>query len=300
MYHVPVLLLQSINNLITNTSGIYIDATFGGGGHSNFILKKINSNGKLISFDQDEDSIINNKINDKRFELININFKKLKEILNIKNIDSVSGILIDLGISSHQINTPERGFSIRYNSELDMRMDKKSNISAKYVVNNYSINSLKKIFFEYGDLKNYNFIANRIVNKRLKKPINTTFELKNLFCKVNNKKNIKFLARLFQSIRIEVNNEINNLKSFLFMAEKLLEKKGRIVVISYHSIEDKLVKIFFKNGNFENNIKKDIFGNNKNNPKLHQIHSKAIKPKIDEINKNPRARSARLRIAEKK
>lgn len=301
LYHQPVLLIETINGLITDPSGVYVDATFGGGGHSKEIIKKLNNKAKLIAIDQDYDSIKNNFIIDKRFYLFHNNFKNIKNILKILNINKVSGILVDLGISSYQINTPNRGFSIRYNTKLDMRMNINSKNSAKKIIYKYSVKKLSNIFKIYGDFKNHKMIALKIIKARKTKNINTTYDLMNLF-QINMpfKKKVKFFAKLFQAIRIEVNDEIESLKIFLIESVNLLKKYGRLVIISYHSIEDKLVKNFFKYGIFDINkkLRENLLNNNKSN--LLQIHKKVIKPSIEEINHNPRSRSACLRIAEKK
>lgn len=297
IYHIPSLLKFSIDSLITNISGIYVDGTFGGGGHSKEILNRINNKGKLLAIDQDENAIKYNNIIDERFTLFHDNFRKIKKILKSQKIKKVSGFLLDLGVSWYQFDHFERGFSIRSNQNLDMRMNSNLEKSAKNIINQYSEYDLYKIFYNYGQLRNCRNIAKKIVEKRIKKTINTTYDLIKLFkIKFPIKKN-RFLSKLFQSIRIEVNDEINSLKDFLIQSVDLLDNLGRIVIISYHSVEDRLVKNFFKTFSFDGNIKKDLFGNNLN--KIHQIHRKVIKPDDNEINYNPRSRSARLRIAEK-
>ncbi|WP_341660601.1 16S rRNA (cytosine(1402)-N(4))-methyltransferase RsmH [Blattabacterium cuenoti] len=291
--HEPVLLEESIKNLITNPNGIYVDTTFGGGGHSDAILKKLNQKGTLIALDQDQESIKRNLIIDKRFHLFHNNFIHIRNILNQNRIDKVSGILVDLGISSLQIDNPIRGFSNRYNCILDMRMNQESLYSAQHVINEYSKQELFHIFYEYGEFKNARKIAEKIFKTRLKKNIKTAFDLVHLFfIKGSFKKRKRFFARLFQSIRIEVNNEINVLKDFLLESSKILLTGGRIAVISYHSIEDRIIKYFFKKGIIIDKI------NFKTLP-FRMIHKKVIKPSFQEIINNPRSRSAKLRIAEK-
>ncbi|WP_341665993.1 16S rRNA (cytosine(1402)-N(4))-methyltransferase RsmH [Blattabacterium cuenoti] len=291
--HKPVLLEESIENLITNPNGIYVDTTFGGGGHSDAILKKLNQKGTLIALDQDQESIKRNLIIDKRFHLFHKNFIHIRDILNRNRIDKVSGILVDLGISSLQIDNPIRGFSNRSNCILDMRMNQKSLYSAQHVINECSKQKLFHIFYEYGEFKNARNIAEKIFKTRLKKNIKTALDLVHIFfIKGSFKKKKRFFARLFQSIRIEVNNEINVLKDFLLESSKILLTGGRIAVISYHSIEDRIIKYFFKKGIIIDKI------NFKTLP-FRMIHKKVIKPSFQEIIKNPRSRSARLRIAEK-
>lgn len=298
-YHTPVLLSYIIKELIINPSGIYVDATFGGGGHSKAILECLNENAKLLALDQDEEAIKNNNIHDGRFELFHQNFKYLKNILRLKNITYISGVLVDLGVSSHQIDTPKRGFSMRFNHDLDMRMNSNSKKLAKDIINDYSEKELSNIFYNYGDLKEYKNIARIIIKERIKKPIKSTYDLIQLFdWNLSYKKKIKFLAKIFQAIRIEVNDEIETLKKFLFQCESIIEKNGRIAVISYHSIEDRLIKRFFKNGSFENVTIIDSFGNRKLSS-FYQIHKKVIIPNKEELIINNRCRSAKLRIAQK-
>ncbi|XOD68235.1 MAG: 16S rRNA (cytosine(1402)-N(4))-methyltransferase RsmH [Flavobacteriales bacterium Tduv] len=298
VYHKPVLLTPSVEGLITDPEGVYIDATFGGGGHSTAILKRLNANGRLLAFDQDEDSIKNNLIEDKRFQLFHQNFRHIENILKFYQINGLSGILADLGVSWHQFDTAERGFSIRLDHRLDMRMNRHTGQSAEQIINQYPEKTLSEIFSTYGELKGTKKIVKKIVEKRAKKPIKTTFDLINLFdSDIPCRKKSKFLAKLFQALRIEVNDEITVLKNFLNQAPTLLKPGGRIAIISYHSLEDRLVKRFFRTGSFEGQTEEDIFGNKKK--KLQPTHSKAIQPDEKEIEKNSRARSARLRIAEK-
>ncbi len=298
-YHNPVLLDETLTLLVKEIDGIYIDTTFGGGGHSFSLLKKLNNKGRLIAFDQDIYSIKKNNIIDTRFNLVKTNYIFIKKILKRYNINKVSGILADLGISSHQINTPKRGFSIRSNSLLDMRMDTFNKINAKYIINNYSYNELYNIFKIYGDIKNYKFLAKLIIKQRKKKYIKYTFDLINIL-KFFFKKKIenKFLSKIFKSLRIEVNDEINALKYLLNNSLSILKPGGRIAVISYHSIEDRIVKKFLKTGNFNGVVSYDGYGNNLS--PLILLKPKIIFSSKEEIKKNNRSRSAILRIAEKK
>ena len=295
-YHKPVLLNESIIGLNIKKDGIYVDVTFGGGGHSKEILENLSENGRLISFDQDPDAIVN-VFEDKRFCFINENFEYMKNFLKNIGITKVNGILADLGISSYQINEPKRGFSYRYDSKLDMRMDKNNSTDAFQVINNYPEENLSEILYEFGDLNNSKKISQHICTKRKEKKINTTFDfnsiLKPLFPERYLNKN---LSRIYQAIRIEVNNEIGVLKSFLEQSSQLLMSGGRLSVISYHSIEDRLVKRFIKNGSFSSDIEKDFYGNF--TVPLKKVGS-LITPSQEEIRINKRSRSAKLRIAQK-
>nr|WP_185877111.1 16S rRNA (cytosine(1402)-N(4))-methyltransferase RsmH [Blattabacterium cuenoti] len=292
-HHKPVLLKESVENLIVDKNGIYIDATFGGGGHSYEILKKLNKNGTLIAVDQDKESIKRNLIKDKRFHLFHNNFVYIRDILNKKNIEKVSGILVDLGISSLQMDNPKRGFSNQLNCPLDMRMNQESSYSAKNVINECSKKQLFHIFREYGEFKNSKKIVEKILKRRFQEKFFNTFDLNNVFfIRGSFRKKKRFFSRLFQSIRIEVNDEINILKDFLLESSKIILPGGRIAIISYHSIEDRITKSFFKKGIIINKI-------NFKTPPFKMIHKKVIKPRFKEIIKNPRSRSARLRIAEK-
>ena len=297
IYHNSVLTNEVIKGLKIYPEGVYVDVTFGGGGHSKAILKKLNSNGKLFGFDQDPDSF-ENKIDDSRFELILANFSYLTHYLKYYEIDYVDGILADLGVSSHQLNKKSRGFSIRKSSRLDMRMNKSQTLDAHKVVNSYDERALVNIFKGYGELRNAKKITQYILNHRKNNEIKTTFDLIDVLKPIIPiKSKNKFLAQIFQAIRIEVNNELEVLKSFLKQSSNLLKPGGRIVCISYHSLEDRYVKYFFQNGNFHKNGEKDFFGNPLN--VLFKV-GKLIIPSIEEIKMNPRSRSAKLRIAEKK
>ncbi len=297
VYHKSVLTEEVIKGLQIYPSGIYVDVTYGGGGHSRAILKKLNNNGKLFGFDQDPDSI-DNKIDDSRFELILSNFSFLTQYLKYYQIDSVDGILADLGVSSHQLDQDSRGFSIRKSSRLDMRMNKTQSLDAHKVINSYDEKALNQIFRRYGELRNSRKITQNILDFRKKNDIHTTFDLIEVLkplipIRLKN----KFLAKIFQAIRIEVNNELGALKLLLQQAANLLKPGGRLVCISYHSLEDRCVKHFFQNGNFDKQEEKDFFGNPLK--VLYQV-GKLIIPSYSEIKSNPRSRSAKLRIAQKK
>lgn len=296
MFHKSVLLEESIKALAIKPGGTYVDATYGGGGHSKAILKKLKG-GKLFAFDQDEDAL-KNKIEDDRLIMIHNNFRYLRNILKLYKTVPVDGILADLGISSYQIDHAERGFSTRFEGELDMRMNRDKKISAKEIVNQYPEEKLAVLFREFGDLRNATKIARLIVTARKVNPVNTTMELKEALTHAAGRgKENKFFAQVFQALRIEVNQELESLKEFLIQATDVLKQGGRIVVISYHSLEDKLVKNYFRSGNFEGTLKKDFYGN----PvvPLSVINRKPVVPDEKEVVLNSRARSARLRIAEK-
>lgn len=295
-FHTPVLLKESVDALIIDTSGVYVDVTFGGGGHSKEILKRLTEKGKLISFDQDPDAI-KNKINDKRISVINSNFQYMNNFVRNLGLLEVDGIIADLGISSHQIDTKDRGFSYRFDSKLDMRMDKESNFDACKIVNTYTSDKLAAIFSAFGDFKNSFQISNLICNARDKKNIQTTFELNKILEPIFPKSIFnKVLSRVYQSLRIEVNNEINILKSFLMQSSEILKKHGRLCVITYHSIEDRIVKRYFNYGNFTNERTKDFYGKSK---KILKKINPLITPCENEIKQNIRARSSKLRVAEK-
>lgn len=295
-YHKAVLLDESIAGLSIQPNGIYVDVTFGGGGHSKSILQKLD-NGKLFAFDQDSDAQ-QNLIDDTRLVLITQNFRFIKKFLRLEGIHEVDGVLADLGVSSYQFDTPERGFSIREDGDLDMRMNREQELSAKAVVNDYELNKLSRIFRKFGELKNAYVLAKSIVNYREEKVISTTEDLKDAVKEhVPTHKKNKILAQLFQAIRIEVNDEINALKDMLSQSVDLLKKGGRLSVISYHSLEDRLVKNLIKSGNFEGEIEKDFYGV----PKfvLNSINSKPITATQEELYSNPRSRSAKLRVGQK-
>jgi len=296
IYHNPVLLQESVGGLAIKTDGVYVDVTFGGGGHSKEILKRLGPHGRLIAFDQDEDALANT-ISDERFELINENFRYLKRFLKFYGISEVDGVLADFGVSSHQFDEPERGFSTRFEADLDMRMDKRKGVNAFDVVNTYSQNDLARIFKEYGELRSAMAMAGHLVEVRRNSQIRTTEELKAALRRFLPKmKENKILAQLFQAIRIEVNEEVEVLKEFLEQMPQVLKKGGRLSVISYHSLEDRLVKRFIRDGKFEGQAEKDFYGNI--NVPLKKIGS-LITPSNEELKGNSRARSAKLRIAEK-
>ena len=296
-YHNPVLLKETVDGLNIKPDGVYVDVTFGGGGHSREILKRLNDKGRLYAFDQDEDAL-NNAINDERFVLIHENFRYIKRFLRFHGVKSVDGILADLGVSSHQFDVPERGFSTRFDAELDMRMSKRNDLSAYVVVNEYDDANLRRVFLDYGELKNAPALSRTIIEARTKKPIKTTDELKIVLSKyLPEKIKNKVLAQIYKAIRIEVNQEMEVLKEFLEQSLEILKPKGRLSVISYHSLEDRLVKRFMKNGMFEGEPERDFYGNFS---VPFDLVGKLIVPDEEEIKVNNRARSAKLRIAEKK
>lgn len=295
-YHIPVLRNACLDALNIKADGVYVDATFGGGGHSKAILKALGEHGRLLAFDQDKDAILNT-IDDKRFLLINENFRYMKRFLKFHGCSQVDGILADFGVSSHQFNIPERGFSIRFNAELDMRMDQAQTLSAKQILNEYPEEKIKSIIRQYAELKMAPKLASALVSARNEKPINTTFELNNILKPYLPKtKSNKFLAQIYQALRIEVNQELEALKEFLKQSIEVLKPGGRLVLMSYHSLEDRLVKHFIRSGNFEDDIQKDFYGNIQK--PLKKI-GKLIVPDEKEIINNTRARSAKLRTAEK-
>jgi 16S rRNA (cytosine1402-N4)-methyltransferase len=295
-YHNPVLLHASVDGLNIKPDGVYVDVTFGGGGHSKEILKRLGPNGKLFAFDQDEDALVN-ALADERFTLINENFRFIKRFLRFYGVKSVDGILADLGVSSHQFDVPERGFSTRFDADLDMRMSQKNDLNAYRVVNEYDEANLKRVFLDYGELKNAPALARTIIEAREYQPINTTDELKEVLAKyLPERVRNKILAQIYQAIRIEVNQEMDVLKEFLEQSLEILNPGGRLSVISYHSLEDRLVKRFMKNGMFEGEPERDFFGNFS---VPFKTIGKLIVPDNAEIKINNRARSAKLRIAEK-
>ena len=295
-YHSPVLLNESVNGLAIKKNGVYVDVTFGGGGHSREILQHLGPEGRLFAFDQDKDAL-SNTIKDDRFVLINENFKFMKRFLRFHGVKAVDGILADFGVSSYQFDAPERGFSIRFDAPLDMRMNQEDKLSAKTIVDSYSEEELRRIFWDFGELRSAPAIARTIVEARSERPIETTFELKKLLLKfLPRGKNNKILAQIYQAIRIEVNNELEVLKLFLIASKELLKTEGRLSVISYHSLEDRLVKRFIRNGMFQGEPVRDVFGNY--SVPLEKV-GKLIVPTAEEIKINNRARSAKLRIAKK-
>ena len=291
-YHNPVLLKQSVDDLVTNPDGIFVDCTFGGGGHSKEILDRLSEKGKLYAFDQDLDAL-KNTIDDTRFTLVNQNFRFLENSLLMYGVAKVDGVLADLGVSSHQFDEATRGFSTRNNAPLDMRMNVMQSLDAKKVINEYEEDALADVFYYYGELREARKLARDIVRHRTAKSINTTEDLKKLFSFLPPHKVNKFYAQLFQAIRIEVNQELEVLKEMLVQAYNVLKPGGRLVVISYHSLEDRLVKRFLKNGMFEGEPQRDIYGNYEKAFEL--VKSKAIIPDDKEIEENSRARSAKMR-----
>jgi 16S rRNA (cytosine1402-N4)-methyltransferase len=299
-YHTPVLLEGSVHSLLKKNEGIFVDVTFGGGGHSKHILEKITPKSTLIAFDQDPDAWQNALPLEKKypnFKLIKKNFRQLQMALKEIGISKVSGILADLGVSSHQFDTPERGFSFRFEANLDMRMNQTQEIDAQYLVNTYAEQDLHKIFGMYGEIKNARTLAQTLVKARAKKSIKTTEDLKeSIFDCIPKKETNKYLAQVFQALRIEVNQELKALEEFLQQTTEVIEKSGRLVIIAYHSLEDRLVKNFLQKGKFFGELEKDFYGN----PiKPYEIVEKLIIPDEQEIQVNPRARSAKMRVAER-
>jgi 16S rRNA (cytosine1402-N4)-methyltransferase len=295
-YHNPVLLKETVGGLNIKQDGVYVDVTFGGGGHSKEILESLGTKGRLIAFDQDKDALLN-VIDDPRFLLISENFRFMQRFLRFHGVKAVDGILADFGVSSHQFDEPERGFSIRFDAMLDMRMNQQDVLSAHSLVNTYEEEALRQVFWQYGELRTAPVLAKTIVQARQITSIDTTFDLKTVLKKHLPKgRENKILAQIYQAIRIEVNQEIEVLKAFLLQTPSLLKTDGRLSVISYHSLEDRLVKRFIRNGLFEGEPEKDVFGNFE--VPLKKVGSLII-PTSAEIKSNNRARSAKLRIAKK-
>lgn len=295
-YHNPVLLKESVDGLNIKPDGVYVDVTFGGGGHSREILSRMGESGRLFAFDQDQDALAN-KIDDKRFTLINENFRFIKRFLRFYGVKEVDGILGDFGVSSHQFNVAERGFSTRFEAKLDMRMNQKSSLSAYEVINNYEEKQLRQLFYEYADLRNAPKLAAEIVKARKEAPVESSERLNEILKPfLFKEKEHKILAQIYQAIRIEVNQEIEVLKEFLLQTPEILKKGGRLSLISYHSLEDRLVKRFIRSGLFEGEPEKDFFGNI--SVPLKKVKG-LIVPSNEELAKNNRARSAKLRVAKK-
>ena len=297
MYHVPVLLEESVSGLNIDPDGVYLDLTFGGGGHSREILKRL-KDGCLIGFDQDADALANVP-DDDRFIFVNHNFRYLRNFLRYCGYDEADGILADLGVSSHEFDEAGRGFSFRFDAELDMRMNQRSRLKATDILNTYSEEDLTRIFRNYGAVDNAKRLVDLIVKARAEKMITRSEEFLQVIAPcVPKQKEKKYLAQVYQALRIEVNGELEALEDMLKEAERALRPGGRLVVITYHSLEDRIVKNFLKSGNFEGKVEKDFYGHVKRNFEL--VNRKVIVPSEEEIEKNPRARSAKLRIAEKR
>lgn len=297
-YHTPVMLKECLDGLNIRPDGTYVDVTFGGGGHSRAIMKRLGKNGRLLAFDQDADAQ-QNAIDDERFEFIDQNFRYLKNFTRLHNAIPVDGILADLGVSSYQFDQAERGFSIRFDAELDMRMNQADKLTAKEVINTYSEADLHRIFGIYGEIQNAKSLAKTIVTARLNAPLATVADLKNAIVGlIPRGKENKYLAQVFQALRIEVNQELEALKDFLIQSAEVLVSGGRLVVMSYHSLEDRLVKSFIAKGKFSGEVEKDIYGNDQK--PFEAVSRGAITASEEEIKNNNRARSAKLRIAVKK
>ncbi|WP_299106093.1 16S rRNA (cytosine(1402)-N(4))-methyltransferase RsmH [uncultured Winogradskyella sp.] len=295
-YHNAVLLKETVDGLAIKPDGVYVDVTFGGGGHSREILSRLGPNGKLYAFDQDKDALVNT-IDDERFVLINENFRYVKRFLRFYGIKEVDGVLADFGVSSHQFDVAERGFSTRFEADLDMRMNQDSKLSAFEVINNYDEEQIRAVLFQYGELRNAPAMAKAIVEARKEEEIKTSEQLKAVLKKfLNHQKENKVLAQIYQAIRIEVNQEIEVLKELLLQMPEILKKGGQLSFISYHSLEDRLVKRFIRNGLFEGEPERDVFGNFE--VPLKKVGGLII-PSKEEIKANNRARSAKLRIAKK-
>lgn len=297
VYHVPVMLAECMDALAIKEGGVYVDVTFGGGGHSRELLSRLGVNGRLIAFDQDPDAV-RNAIDDPRFTLVQHNFRFLRNNLRLLGVMKVDGILADLGVSSHQFDSAERGFSIRYDADLDMRMDRVGDVDAKKVLNSYAEEDLHRIFGMYGEIQNAKTLAKTIVTARLTTPIDTVEQLKEVVKKhVPRGKENKYHAQLFQALRIEVNKELEALQEFLEQTVQVLKSEGRLVVMSYHSLEDRLVKNFMQKGKFKGEVEKDFFGNEIKPFKV--VSRKAIVAGEEELQLNNRSRSAKLRVAER-
>lgn len=296
-YHNPVMLNESVDGLDIKKDGIYVDVTYGGGGHSKEILKRLRDKGRLIAFDQDAD-VEANVVKDERLVLVPQNFRYLKNYLKMYGIQQIDGLLADLGVSSHQFDVGERGFSIRFDGPLDMRMSKSNLVTAAKIVNEYSEEDLVRLFREYGEINNAKKLVFEIVSKRMGSKFKTTTDLIEVAEKlVPGKMKNKYLAQVFQALRIEVNSELDVLKDLLMQSKEVIKPSGRLVVITYHSLEDRLVKNFLKNGSFSGELEKDFFGNQLVDFKL--ITRKPLTPSNEELQLNNRARSAKLRIAER-
>ena len=296
MYHWPVMLEECMDALNILPNGVYVDVTFGGGGHSKAILEKLGANGKLIAFDQDQDAVANTLV-DPRFTLVPHNFRHLKRFLKLEGVKEVDGVLADLGISSHQIDQPDRGFAFRFEAPIDMRMNRSIDLTAVDVLNQYKEEDLQRIFSDYGEVRNAKTLARNIITERQVRPLQSTNDLVNLLEPIVFGQKQKYLAQVFQAIRVEVNDEIGALEELLAQTTEVLKPGGRLVVMSYHSIEDRIVKRFMKTGNTKGELIKDFYGNITR--PFNVITKKAIVATSEEQKSNPRSRSAKLRIAEK-
>lgn len=295
-YHLPVLARESIQALAIKSNGVYADATFGGGGHARLILQELGDNGCLFGFDQDEDALPNAP-DDERFEFVQSNFRYLKRFLKLHGVQQVDGILADLGVSSHQLDVAERGFSYRFDAELDMRMNQQGEVSAADIINNYSAEDLQRVLGEYGEVRNARTLAQRIATERQVRGLRTINDLLTVIDPLIRGQRLRYLSQVFQALRIEVNDEMGALSDFLEQSLEVLAPGGRLVIITYHSIEDRLVKNFLKTGNIQGEVKKDFYGNIERPFKV--ITKSPIEPTEEEIADNPRARSAKLRVGEK-
>ena len=296
-YHVPALLKESVDGLNVQPNGTYVDVTFGGGGHSREIMRRLGKEGHLLAFDQDMDAYVN-KIEDARFVFVHSNFRYLRNFLHYYGVEEIDGLLADLGVSSHHFDDESRGFSFRFDGELDMRMNRNAALKASDVLNDDTESKLADNFYVYGEMRNARLIARAIVKERMVAPINTVQRFLDVLKPfVGKDKEKKDLARIFQALRIEVNDEMDTLRKLLYDAVKVLKPGGRIAILTYHSLEDRIVKNFFKTGNFEGKLEKDFYGN----PivPLRLVNNKVIVASDEEVEANPRARSAKLRIAEK-
>lgn len=296
-YHIPVLLHDAVEMLVQDSAGVYVDVTYGGGGHSREILSRLDGNGKLVAFDQDQDAK-NNLVDDARFEFVPQNFSFVKNNLRMLGLYPVDGLLADLGVSSHQFDTAERGFSFRFDADLDMRMDRQAGLSAKKVLNEYEESELARVFWLYGELRNSRKLARVIVQARSDEKIKTVGQFKDVIRGlVPEVKQKKFLAQVFQALRIEVNDEMEVLRLLLEQLADVIKEGGRVVFITYHSLEDRMVKNFIKTGNVEGKLEKDFYGNVIRPFK--EVNRKPILPNDEEIERNPRSRSAKMRVAER-
>ena len=296
-YHTPVLLQESVEALRIKANGIYVDVTLGGGGHARAILKHLGEDGRLYALDQDPDAFINSRIEDSRFQPLPFNFQHLKKVLRTQGVRKIDGLLADLGLSSHQLDTPGRGFSFRFDTPLDMRMSQNGELNARKILNTYTQDQLQDIFSQYGEIRNAKTLSQGIVAARKRKKIYLVSDLLQVIDPVIRGRRNKYLSQVFQALRIEVNGEINALKSMLLQAVEILKENARLVIITYHSLEERLVKNLVRNGCFEKEPKRDIYGNF--HKPLEAVVKKFIAPSEVAVKQNPRSRSARMRVAKK-